>query len=199
MCAFIPKCYWLPFLLECISGSRLHFLFFCRTRLGNEHSVHGAAFFEQQALAAQQRIDSRQERIGQLVLFQPVAKPQNGAFVRHLPMRIEPGTLAVQWHVKESLLHCRVRQAESLLQKMCAQHRLLCKGRLAGAPLGVVRGNKRDQRGPRSDALHQLQKLTLAGFFRRRLRSKAACFMVCIFLRLDSQPSHNRMSYAEIS
>ena len=41
MCAFIPKCHWLPFLLECISGSRLPCLFF--VELGAAVSVASTA------------------------------------------------------------------------------------------------------------------------------------------------------------
>ena len=134
----------------------LALLVFCRAGRGNERRVHRAALFEHQALAAQQLIDSRQDGIGQLVLFQPVAKPQDGALVRHTGKLVEPGKLAVQRGVKEGFLHRRVRQAEPLLKEVNAQHRLQGKGRSAVATLGVVRRDKRDQRGPGNKALHLL-------------------------------------------
>ena len=62
-----------------------------RTRRGNKRCVHGAALPEQQALTAQQLIDSRQHAIGQLVFLQPVAKSEDGALVRQAPVRHPAG------------------------------------------------------------------------------------------------------------
>ena len=98
-------------------GAALALLVLCRTRRGNERSVHGAALPEQQALTAQQIIDSRQDAIGQFAFFQAVAKPQNSALAGQPPTGVELGKLAAQRHVKEGFLHRRVRQAEPLLQK----------------------------------------------------------------------------------
>ena len=36
MCAFMPKCHWLPFLLECISGSRILSLFLVELGAGTK-------------------------------------------------------------------------------------------------------------------------------------------------------------------
>ena len=126
------------------------------TGRGNERRVHRAALPEQQALTGQHIIDSRQNALGQLVLLQPMAKPQDGALVRQASIPIELGKLAVQRHVEKGFFHRRVRQAEPLLKEVNAQHRLQGKGRSAVATLGVVRRDKRDQRGPGNKALHLL-------------------------------------------
>ena len=63
-------------------------LVLCGTGRGNERGVHCAALPEQQALAAEQLVDSCQDGIGQLVLFQQVAKPQDGALVWHALIRV---------------------------------------------------------------------------------------------------------------
>ena len=88
-----------------------------RTWRGNERRVHCAALLEQQALPAQQIIDSRQDAIGQLVFLQPVAKPKNGALIGQAGKLTEPGKLAVQRHVKEGFLHRRVRQAAPIAEE----------------------------------------------------------------------------------
>ena len=119
-----PKIPLIALLARMHLGVALAQLVLCRTRRGNERSVHGAALPEQQALAAQQLIDRRQDAIGQLVFFQAAAKPQNSALVRQVPMRVQLDKLAVQRYVKESFFHRRVRQAEPLLQEMRAKHRL---------------------------------------------------------------------------
>ena len=64
---------------------------------------------------------------------------------------------------KKRLLHRRVRQAEPLLQKMRAQHRLQYKRWPARASLGVIRCDERNQPSPRNDALHLLEKFAFAG------------------------------------
>ena len=81
--------------------------------------------------ADEQTVDSRQNLLGQLVLFQPMAKAQDGAFVRHPAMRIELGKLAVQGDIKESLLHGRVRQGKPLLHEVHPEHRLQGKKAVA--------------------------------------------------------------------
>ena len=120
----------------------LAILVFCGTGRGNERGVHRPRFFEHQALAAQQLVNSCQDALGQLVFFQPVAKPQDGALVRHTGELIEPGKLTVQRCVKKGFFHRRVRQAKPLLQEMRAQHCLQRKGWTAGAALGTIRRDK---------------------------------------------------------
>ena len=101
-----------------------------RTRRGNEPSGYCAAFLKHQALLAEQTIDAGQDAFGQRVSFQPVAKSEDGALVKQASIRVQLGKLAVQRSVKEGFLHRRIRQAEPLLQKMRAQHRLQDKGRV---------------------------------------------------------------------
>ena len=113
-------------------GVALAALVLGRTRRGNQGRVHRAALPEQQALLAQQVIDSGQDGIGQFVFLQPVRKPQDGALVRHAPIHIELGKLAVQRGVKEGFLHRRPRQAAPLLKKVNAQNRLLNRPEFCG-------------------------------------------------------------------
>ncbi|EFI64025.1 hypothetical protein BCSJ1_26093, partial [Bacillus cereus SJ1] len=80
--------------------------------------------------------------------FQPVAKPQNGALVRHSSMGIEPCKLPVDRGVKEGFFHRQIRQGKPLLHAVDAQHGLQGKGWAAVLALGVVRGNDIDQCSP---------------------------------------------------
>ena len=167
------------------------------TRRGNQSRIHRAALPVQQALRAEQVIDTGQDGIGQLALLQPVAKSEDDALLKHAPIHIELGKLTVQRHVKEGFLHRRVRQAGPLLKEMRAQHRLQGKGRPAGTTLGVVRRDKRDQRGPESHPLHLLQELAFAGFLHTEREVQGGLLHSLDFLRLDLHQSHKRLSYAE--
>ena len=57
-------------------------------------------------------------------------------------MRIQPGKLALQRHVKEGFLHRRVCQTKPLLQEIRTQHCFKRKWLSADAPLGVIRSDK---------------------------------------------------------
>ena len=78
-------------------------------------------------------------------------------------MGIKLDKLRVKRHIKESLLHGRSRQAESLLHEVHAQHGLQRKGRATVLAFGVVRGDELDQSCPRYDVIHLGQELALAG------------------------------------
>ena len=73
--------HWLPFLLECISGSRVLSLFLGGDGRGNQARIDHRAGLEEQAALAQQRVDAGQDLPGQFVLFQAVAKAQDGRFI----------------------------------------------------------------------------------------------------------------------
>lgn len=72
-------------------------LAFCRAGPSNERRVYRAALPEHRALTARQIVDSRQDGIGRLVLFQPVVELQDGVFVRRT------GKLPVKQRVKYRL------------------------------------------------------------------------------------------------
>ena len=112
-------------------------------------------------------------------------------------MRIESGKLTVQRYVKKRFLHRRVRQAEPLLDKVNAQHRLQGKWWPAGTALGVIRRDKRYQRSPGNDALHLLQELTLAGSLQAQIKVQGWLLHALYFLRLACHQAHKRASYAE--
>ena len=133
----------------------------------------------------------------QLVLLQPVAKSEDSALVRQALIHIVLGKLTVQWGVKEGFLHRWVRQAEPLLKEVNAQHRRQRKRRAAGAALGIVRRDKRDQHGAGNHALHLLQEFALARFFHAEIEVQGRLFHSPYFLRLDLHHPHNRLSYTE--
>jgi hypothetical protein len=86
--------------------------------------VHGGAHPEQQAALLQQLIDGAQYVVGQLVLLQSVAKPQDGALTGQSAKGAQLGEFAVQRCVEEGFFHGRVRQAEPLLHEVHPQHGL---------------------------------------------------------------------------
>ena len=87
--------------------------------------------------------------------------------------RIELGKLSVHRHIKESLFHGRIRQAEPLLHEVNAQHGLERKGRATVFAFGVIRGNELDQCSPRNHQLHLGKKLVLSGSAGAQVQIKA--------------------------
>ena len=148
-------------------------LVLCRRRRRYQGGINGSANFKQQAFAGKLLIDGGQYLLCQLVLFQPVAKPQNSGLIWQTAMRIKLGKLAAQGHIEEGLFHGGVGQGEPLLHEVNPQHGLKSKRRSTVFPLGVVRGDELDQRGPRHDAIHFKQELALAGLFVAKVQIKA--------------------------
>jgi hypothetical protein len=138
-----------------------------RAGRGDQRGVDHDACFQQQALGAQRVVDDSKHLRGQIVLLQPMAKPQDGALVRqpdHASGQLRK--LTKQGHVEQRFFHGRIAQREPLLQEVDAQHRPQCKRRTAhaaGLALGsVVRFDQGTVLGPRHHALHLLEKLALA-------------------------------------
>jgi hypothetical protein len=125
MCAFMPKYHWLPFLVWCISGSRSPLLFL--VELGAAISVASTTvpLLSSRPLAASVALTVARICEAQVVSFEQVAKPQDGALVGQVVFPgIQPGELAEQRHVVQRLFHGRVREVEPLLHEVNAQHGL---------------------------------------------------------------------------
>lgn len=75
-------------------------------------------------------IAGRRDLHAQTILFEPVAKPQNGRFTRQAAgSRVKVRELAIQRHIVQRLFHSRITQSKPLLQEMNAQHGFNCKWR----------------------------------------------------------------------
>src|SRR4030088_771159 len=83
ICAFIPKCHWLPFLVWCISGSRALSFVLRRRRGGDDGGIDDCSLAHQQAPLLQHRPDLVEQRPGQVVLLQPMAEVQHRRRVRN--------------------------------------------------------------------------------------------------------------------
>ena len=143
-----------------------------RTGRGNQRGVHDGAALEQQPLGLQGGIDRGQDRLGQLVLFEKVAKPQDRALIgKSAAAEIESCELLKQRHVVERFFHGRVRQIEPLLQEVNTQHRFHRKRRPASLGCRRVRCNQCHQLGPRHDQFHLVEELALARPLARALEA----------------------------
>lgn len=75
-------------------------------------------------------IAGRHDLHAQTMLFEQVAKPQNGRFIRQAAgARVKVRELAIQRHIVQRLFHSRITQSKPLLQEMNAQHGFNCKWR----------------------------------------------------------------------
>ena len=129
----------------------------------NQRGVHHGASLEHQAALDQLGVDGGQNLLAQLVLFEDVAKPQDGALIGQPgDARIQPGKLAVQRDVIQGLFHGRVRVAKQLLQQVDAQHHLGGEWWAPCLARRRMRCNQRQQLRPRDHKVHLVQKLTLA-------------------------------------
>ena len=88
-----------------------------------------------------------------VVLFQEVAEPKNGGFVKRAHhATVQPRKFAVQRDIMQGFLHRRVRQSKPLLQEVDAQHGLNGKRRASAfgrCATECKRLNQANQFGPR--------------------------------------------------
>ena len=145
----------------------------------NQGSVYRSTRLEQQALGCQQFVDGGQNLLGQLVLLQPVAKPQNGALIGHSSMGIKACKLPVDRRVKEGFFHRQIRQGEPLLHAVNAQHSFQGKGWAAVLAFGVIRRNDFNQCSPGNHPIHLGQQFLLAGLLGTQVQVKAALLHAC--------------------
>ena len=125
---------------------------------GNKRCVYHRAGLEHQAFGSQCGVDGGQYLNTEAVLFQEVAKPKNGGFVKRAHhARVQPRKFAVRRDIMQSLLHRRVRQSKPLLQEVDAQHGLNGKQRASAfgrCATEYKRLHQTNQFGPRH---HQCQ------------------------------------------
>jgi hypothetical protein len=109
--------------------------------------------------------DQRKEPFPQLVGFQQVAKLADRRLIGHrFAAQINPDKLPHRARVVETLLYSRIRQVESLLQAMQAQHAFDAHG-WAPRALGIWihRRNRSGQVRPRHDSVHLIEEPLAAG------------------------------------
>src|SRR4051794_31595931 len=175
ICAFIPKCHWLPFLVWCISGSRALLLFFVEG---------GAAMMVASTIVPWRISNPRSSSIaptssnrcpGQVVLLQPMAEVQHrGRIGNRRHRQVDAGKVTQGLAIVKRVLQCLVGQPVPLLQKVDPQHPLQPNRRPAPLALRIERPQTIDQPRPRHHLLHLGQKLVtprllfLPGVFRLR-------------------------------
>src|SRR4051794_25880417 len=78
ICAFMPKCHSLPFLVWCISGSRALLLFLVEGGAAIYRGVDNRPLPHQQPAFFKRRPDLIEQHLRQIVPFQPVAEIHHG-------------------------------------------------------------------------------------------------------------------------
>ncbi|CQR41666.1 conserved hypothetical protein [Thiomonas sp. CB3] len=151
-----------------------------RTGGRNQGGIDDGAGLEQQSLPLELGVDRLQDLRAQVVRFEQVAKPQDGALVGQARgADIKLGKFAVQRDVVQGLFHRRIGVPEELLQQVNAQHDLGGKRRPAGLACGRMWRDQGQQLRPRNHPVHFVEKFPLARALRSKLksgRSKADLF-----------------------
>ena len=93
-------------------------LVFRRTRRCDQRGIDHRAGFQQQALAAQQIFQQRQDLVSQLALLQQMPESKNSALVGKPAVRAKAGELPERGHVMKRLSHSQVQEREPLLHEM---------------------------------------------------------------------------------
>ena len=138
----------------------------------DQRGIDHRAGLEQQALAAQQIVDQRQDLIGQLVLLQQMTESKDGALIRQAAVPTQAGELPEQGHVVQCFFHRRVREGEPLLHEVDAQHRLHGKGRATPLAFRCVRRHQFDPCRPGHDVFHLREEFPLAGALGRQVQAQ---------------------------
>ncbi len=154
MCAFIPKCHWLPFLVWCISGSRSPSAFLVELgaamivastmlpRLSSRPLRARCAFTRLRISGASSFSSSRCRK------FRIVVSSGIGL------VSVRPRERAHRRDLVERLFHRRVAQPEPVLHQVHPQHRLQRVGLTAAARHRIERLDQIQQRLPRHHLLH---------------------------------------------
>jgi hypothetical protein len=157
MCAFIPKCHWLAFLVLCIWGSHSRFSFLVE---------EGAAI-----RVASTRVPSRwsRPRAARSALIAAKSPLHRSCGRRNLSSVVASGTPSAsssmrakrsqRLSVLQRVLERLVGQPIPLLQKIHSQHPLQPHRRPTAFALRIVRRNHRQQSLPRDHLLHARQEL----------------------------------------
>src|SRR3954447_22772934 len=152
ICAFIPKCHWLPFLVWCISGSRALLLFLVEG---------GAAMIVASTIVPWRISNPRSSSIAPISSNSARVRSCCSSQWRKFSTVVASGTVATD-------------RSMPLLQKVDPQHPLQPNRRSAPLALRIERPQTIDQPPPRHHLLHLGQKtvpprlLFLPGVFRLR-------------------------------
>ena len=165
MCAFMPKCHRLPFLVWCISGSRSPSVFFVELGAAMMVASTMLPFLRSRPLRAQVRVDRLENVLGQVVGFEQVAKVQDRRLVRDRLAQTQVSEGAPRGNLVQRLFHRRVAQRKPVLHQVHAQHRRQ-RVRSAAASGGRVNGSIRP-----SSAFHG----TTSSISSRKTRAGSSC------------------------
>lgn len=152
----------------------------------NQSGIQDCTSLEHQAFGDQGGVDRGQQLNAQVVLFDQVAKANDGSFIKYSGhASVETGELAVKGGVVQYLFHRWIRQTEPLLQEVNAQRRLEGKGRVAAFCARAIQRERLDptqQLPPRNNPAHLIEKHKLARALHDKLESaagKADLFHLC--------------------
>jgi hypothetical protein len=130
-----------------------------RGRRGDDRGIDDRALPHQQAALVQHRADFVEQRLGQVVLVQPMAEVQHRRRVRNRRHRqVDPGKAAQRLAVVKRVFKGLVGQPIPLLQKVDPQHPLQSDRRSPALALWVERPEPRYQPRPRHHPFHLGQK-----------------------------------------
>ena len=155
MCAFIPKCHWLPFLVWCISGSRSRRAFLVELGAAFDRRVDDRALLHQQLALGEQRAHFLENTPRQFVRLQQMTELQERRRVRHrIDSQSDAREGAQRLAVIERVLARLVGQCIPLLEKVNAQHPLDADRWPAPFAPRVMRLDHRAQPRPRHHLFH---------------------------------------------
>src|ERR1700682_3131908 len=159
MCSFIPKCQLRPLRVCFISGSRLALAFL--VELGAAMMVASTMVPERSnsRRSSNRPSDRIEDRLGQPMALQQVAKAQNRALIRHhLVAQLHPRETPHRFAIVNRIFRLRVRQIEPLLQEVNPQHLLHSQRLSSVARPRIVRCDQPKQPRPRNHRIHLGQK-----------------------------------------
>lgn len=152
-------------------GVALSLFVFGRTGGMNNGGVDDVALAQGKAFFLQITVDDREDRRGQLMLFQQVPEVHDRGVFGYRRAQGQAGELAHGRDFVERFFHGRIAQGEPVLQQMNAQHGVQRIGFSAAAGVGVERLDQPQQTRPRHDLIHLGEEafaaclLALAGIF----------------------------------
>ena len=168
-----------------------------RAGTSNQRGINDRAGLEHPAFGDQGGVDGGQQLNAQVVLFQKMAKPQDGGFVGQPGhASVQPCKFAVQRRVMQGFFHGRVRQTEPLLHEVNAQHGQYRKGRASCLAGRRMRLNQRNLLGPRHNQVHLVEKFALACSL--RCEFKSGCKAHLFHVSTVSDLAYSRLTYADL-
>lgn len=168
-----------------------------RAGSSNQRGINDRAGLEHQAFGDLGGVDYGQQLNAQVVLFQKMAKPQDGGFVGQPGhASVKPYKFAVQRRVMQGFFHGRVRQTEPLLHEVNAQHGRYRKGRASYLAGRRMRLNQRNQFGPGHHQVHLVEKFALACSL--RCEFKSGCKAHLFHVSTASDLAYSRLTYADL-